>query len=146
MFAFTVSGTSIHRRSIEIIGLGHDPMQIYDSNHPPRGMRRVGSWALLEADHAEQTVEVVLRSGGVEELVGLAVGRSATTEFDSPELVDLDGLAHSIDYGSNEGAGRKGEAVDGTGVGVVADQQGVAERAEVRGGDGEPPRLVEGRA
>src|SRR6202022_4699900 len=57
-----------------------------------------------------------------------------------------DGLAHRIDYGSNESTGRQVETVDGAGVGVVADQQGVAEGAEVRGGNGESPGLVEGRA
>src|SRR3984893_4196391 len=47
---------------------------------------------------------------------------------------------------ANEGAGRKVEAIDSAGVGVVADQQGVAERAEIRRGDGESPGLVERRA
>src|SRR6202165_1721130 len=48
--------------------------------------------------------------------------------------------------GPNEGAGCQVEAIDSAGVGVVADQQSVAERAEVRGGDGESPGLVERRA
>src|ERR1700687_5299727 len=109
-------------------------------------MQRVGSWALLEADHAEQTVEIILRSRSIEELVGLAVGRRAATELDPPKLVDHDGLVLSIDYGSNEGSGGQVEAVDGAGVGVVADQQSVAEGAEVRGGNGESPGLVEGCA
>src|ERR1700730_17741902 len=47
---------------------------------------------------------------------------------------------------ANEGAGCQVEAIDSAGVGVVADQQSVAERAEVRRGNGESPGLVERRA
>src|SRR5713101_1302887 len=113
---------------------------------PSDNTRRVVVLQLFEVDHTEHAVEVVLGSGGEEELVGVAVGRGAATEFDSPDLVKYKGLAQSIDYCSNEGAGRQVEAVDGAGVGVVADQHGVAERAEVRRGNGESPRLVKGRA
>ncbi len=47
---------------------------------------------------------------------------------------------------ANELAGDGIEGVDGAGVGVVRNKQGVAELAEILGRDGETPRLIQRRA
>src|SRR5208282_5694990 len=120
-------------------------MRLPQKKNPPSVIhaRRVVGKELLDIDDAEYTVGVVRGSGGVEELVGGAVRSGAAAELDPPELVDHDGLAFGIDYRPNQGAGRQVEAVNRAGVRVVADEQGVAERAEVCRGDGQSPGLVE---
>src|SRR5208283_2082483 len=119
---------------------------------PPSASRAEGglstqhiySTYLLNIDHAEYTVSVVLRARGVEELVGGTVVGGAAAKLDSPELVNLYGLVGSGFHRPNEGAGRRVIAIDRARVDVVADQQGVAERAEVRGSHGKSPGLIEG--
>src|SRR5208283_2094392 len=110
----------------------------------PRGGWVIYSTYLLNIDHAEYTVSVVLRARGVEELVGGTVVGGAAAKLDSPELVNLYGLVGSGFHRPNEGAGRRVIAIDRARVDVVADQQGVAERAEVRGSHGKSPGLIEG--
>src|SRR5208282_797489 len=95
---------------------------------------RRGWWQLLGIDHPKDAVEVVLRSGRIEKLVGVAVVSRAATELDSPYLVKVDRpalfRACAIDNGPNKGTGRRVEAIDRAAIGVVADQQSVAEFAK----------------
>src|SRR5208282_2819649 len=112
---------------------------------PPSATRRAkgGGEQLLAADYAKDTVEILSGSGGVEELVGIAVVGRTATELDSPEPVGENEFVFGIQDCSNPLAGRRIVAVDASGGGVVADQQGVAERAEVGGRHGNSPGVIE---
>ena len=103
------------------------------------------SIGLLGRNHAECAGEIALRTGRKEELVRPAVfGRSAP-ELNSPKLVDRDDLAGRVLNRADVLASHGIEAVDVAVVGVVRDQQGVAERTEIAGRDRHPPRLVQVR-
>ena len=51
---------------------------------------------LSERDYAKQTIGIVIRTGGKEELVGRSVGTTALPELKSPNSVYLDWLPASI--------------------------------------------------
>jgi len=79
------------RRRYEQQTLGHDAK----GGGPPRG-RRPFAWlvftdrlSLLCVNHAEESGEIIVRTRGEVELVGVAVGAGAVTKCDSPELVDV---------------------------------------------------------
>ena len=46
---------------------------------------------LRERDGAEETVDIVIRTGGKEELIDRSVCDSPLTELNGPDIVDLDG-------------------------------------------------------
>src|SRR5271155_672080 len=104
------------------------------------------AWGLLGVDHAEESGEIIVRASGEVKLIEGPVFAQPVAKFDAPELVDLDHVAIGVFHGAEKLAGDGVKAVDGAAVGVVRDQQGVAEYAEVFGRDGEPPRLVQRRA
>src|ERR1700756_873351 len=54
------------------------------------------SGLLRERDGAEETVGIVTRTGGKEELIGRSVGSSTLPELNGPYVVYLDGLASGI--------------------------------------------------
>lgn len=85
-----------------------------------------------------------MRAGGEEELIGFAVGSGATSELNSPEFIDGDYFSICVFDCADELSRRQVEGVDGTAAGVVGDEQGVAELAEILGGDGETPRIAQG--
>src|ERR1035438_7909680 len=114
--------------------------------HPPQTARRVSELilnCLIYIDHAKDAVEIVLRTGGVVKGVRIPVAGGASAKFDPPNLVDDDVLIGGILDGSDKGAGRRIKPVNDATVGVVADQQGAAEHAEVRRRHGESPGLIE---
>ncbi len=125
--------------------IGRGLKKIGRRKNPLRATRRVEelleSTNLIHVDHAKYSSGVVLRSGSVEKLVGVAVVRGAATKLDPPELVNFDRFSGGSFHRPNEGAGRHVETIDGAGVGVIADQQRIAERAEVRRRDRESPTL-----
>src|SRR5450755_1772542 len=103
--------------------------------YPPQTARRVSELilnCLIYIDHAKDAIEIVLRPGGVVKRVRISVGRGASAKFDSPNLVDHNVLIGGILDGSDKDAGRRIKPVDDSAVGIVADQQGAAEHAEVR--------------
>src|SRR5580698_4543093 len=96
-----------------------------------------------EVDYAKQSSEIIVGTSSEEQLVGGAICRGSATEFDSPELIDLDRVARSILQCADELSGYGIERVDRAGIRVVRDQQRVAELSEVPRRDGETPRLIQ---
>ncbi len=78
-------------------------------------------------------------------MIGGAVRPRAIAELNSPELIDTDYVTIYILQRADELAGYGVEGVDGAAIGVVRDEQGVAEFSEILGRDGEAPRLIQGR-
>src|SRR5450631_79750 len=101
---------------------------------------------LLHPNHTKRPRQVVVRTGGEKELVGAAVVGRASPEFNSPELVDDNVLAVCIPDRANKLAGEQVKRVDGTVIGVVRDQQSVAQLSKIPRRYGEAPRLVQGFA
>src|SRR6266851_587899 len=104
----------------------------------PCAQRRLAAGLGFEGDHAKQAVGVVVRTGGKEELIGLAA-IAAVAELDGPELVDDDRLAGGIAQGAEERAGAGIERVDAAVGNVVGDEQRVAERAKIGGSHRQTP-------
>src|ERR1700733_330681 len=98
---------------------------------------------LINIDHAKNPVEVVLWSGRVEKLVVVALTLRSAAKLDTPQLIDDNVRAPGILDGSYESAGRRIEAVDGAGIGVVADQKRTAKNAKVGRRHSNTPGLVE---
>ena len=103
-------------------------------------------FALLSRDHAEQPSEIIVGASGEEKLVGGTIGSETITKLNCPELVYVDHVAIVVPQGANELAGNGIEGIDGAGVGVIRDEQSVAEFSEILGSDGETPRLIQRRA
>src|ERR1019366_799718 len=98
---------------------------------------------LLQTNHTKRSSQIVVRTGGEEELVGAAVVCRTSAEFNSPQLVDADRLAIGVLQRAYKLAGDGIEGVDGAGVGVVRDQQSVAQLSKIPGRDGKAPGLVQ---
>src|SRR6202022_4474162 len=101
---------------------------------------------LLERDYAERSCQVIGRTGSEEKLVGRAIVCRSSTKFNSPKLVDENRFAVGVLDGAHELSRYAVEGVDSAGVGVVRDQQRVAQWSKIPGGDGEAPGLVQRRA
>src|ERR1700759_4288603 len=91
------------------------------------------SGLLRERDGAEETVSIVTRTGGKEELIGRSVGSGALPELNGPYLVYLYGMASSVSKRPQEFPGLWIEGVDPAPRGVVTDENRVAQGAEVTG-------------
>src|SRR5713101_455804 len=100
---------------------------------------------LLLTYYTKRPSQIVVRTRGEKELVGPAVVRRSSTEFNPPELVDDAVLAVRVPDRADKLAIEEIKGIDGAVVGVVRNQQSVAQLAKVRGGDGEAPGLVQGR-
>jgi hypothetical protein len=87
-----------------------------------------------EPDGAEETIGIVTRAGGEEELIGRSVGSSTLAELNGPELVYLDRLATGVAKRPQELTRLWIEGVYPASGGVAADEDRVAHRAEVSGG------------
>lgn len=57
---------------------------------------RLEAGLFRERDGAEETVGIVTRTGGEEDLIGRSVGSSTLPEMNGPYLVYLDGMASDI--------------------------------------------------
>ena len=118
-----------------------------------RAAREGGPWravangfALLSGNHAEQSSEIIVGASGEEEVICRTIGAGSVTKLNCPELVYVDHVAIVVLQGANELAGNGIEGIDGAGVGIVRNEQGVAEFSEILGSDGETPRLIQRRA
>src|SRR3984957_86855 len=100
---------------------------------------------LHNRDYAERSGEVIVGAGGEEQLVDGAILASAVAKFKSPELVDADFSAFGVFQFADIFPGYGVEGVNASEVGVVADDQGVAELAEILGSDSQAPGLVQRR-
>src|SRR5580658_1216741 len=109
------------------------------------GLRDI-SLGLIQIDHTKRPCQIVVWTGGEEELVGPAVACRASAELNPPELVDGDILAVGVFNRAHELSGFEIKCVDGARVRIVRDQQRVAQRPKVLGRHGEPPGLVQWRA
>src|SRR5277367_182969 len=98
---------------------------------------------LLKRDHAEEPIQPVVRSCGVVELILLSVGCGPASELDCPKLVDGDRLLRRVCDRPHKLSGLEIKAVDRAGVGVVGNQQGLAQRPEILRSHSESPWLVE---
>src|SRR5207237_2616250 len=95
----------------------------------------------LEA--AKETVGLLVWTGGKEQHVGrLIVGDAAIAERDAPDAVDDDALVILAPQGAQEFPGRNIERVD-VAVAKVADDQRIAEAAEIRRRDRHAPGRVQ---
>jgi hypothetical protein len=104
------------------------------------------SLLLFELNCTKRSRQVVLGTSGKEKLILKPVVGSASAKLDPPKLVDTDHLALRIFYRADKLSGDEIEAVDRAAVGIVRNQQSVAERPEILGRDGKSPRLVQGPA
>ena len=104
-----------------------------------------GRWGstLLEYDGTEQADDTVVWPGGEEQGVLGTVGSEPIAEVDCPKLRNDDGIARGVTNRANKIAGDGVERVDGSGIGVIGDQQRVAEWTEIAGRSGEAPGLVQ---
>src|SRR6202789_4327176 len=100
---------------------------------------------LLGADHAEVAVRI-FGAGGEEELILRTIGCRTAAELYSPEPTDGDHFAGWVCDRTQQFSGSQTVGVDRSSGRVVADQQGLAEGAEVRGRQCKPPRLVQRRS
>jgi hypothetical protein len=92
-----------------------------------------------ECDRAKETIGIVTRTGGEEELVGRSVGSSTLPELNGPKLIDLDWLATGIEKRPQELACLGIEGVNPAAGGIVADENRVAHWAEISGSLGNAP-------
>src|ERR1019366_1208147 len=82
---------------------------------------------LLQPNHTQRPSQIVVRTGGEEELVCPAVVCRSSAELNPPELVDDDVQAVRVPDRAYKLAGDEIEGVDGAVVRVVRDQQSVAQ-------------------
>src|SRR5450631_1501064 len=90
---------------------------------------------------AKSASQVVSGAGGKEELVFSAAVGIASAELDAPELIDVDGFAVRVFDRPDKLSTPNVVSVDGAAIGIVRDQQSIAERSEVLVRHGESPRL-----
>jgi len=99
---------------------------------------------LLECNHPECTCQIVVRTRGEKQLVfGAVVGGSAA-KVDRPELINMDDLAFGVLHCADKLARDAIEGVDRAAVGIVGDQEGVAQRSKIIRSGGKTPGLVRG--
>src|SRR5713101_187999 len=110
------------------------------SDHPAV---RIAAGLLFDRDPAKQAVGVIIRTGGKEELVGLAAV-PAVSELNSPELVDDDRLTMRIAQRAEKRSRLGIERVDAAVGNVVGDQQSAAERAKISRRHRKAPRRMQG--
>src|SRR5260370_555886 len=91
---------------------------------------------------AKQAVGVVVRTGGKEQLVGLAAV-ATVAELDGPDLVDDNRLVICIAQRAEERAGNGIEGVDPAVGNVVGNQQSVTELAEISRSHRQTPQRME---
>ena len=89
-----------------------------------------GDFVLL--NYAKQSIDAVHWAGRIEELIRIAIGRCPATEFQSPQLINLDRLPSFALHRPHQRSRVPVKAVDGPGIGIVPDQQRAAERADER--------------
>ena len=98
---------------------------------------------LLDRDHAEQAVGVVIWSCSKEEFVGGAVCTGTLAEVQSPKLINRYRRAGCVGQCAEESAAAGVEGVDPAVLDVVGDQDRVAELAEIVGSQCQAPRGME---
>ena len=77
---------------------------------------------LLQTNHTKRPSQIIVRTGGEEELICPAVVCRSSTEFNPPELVDDDVLASRVPDRAHKLASEETKGIDGAIVGVVRDQ------------------------
>src|ERR1700738_999060 len=96
---------------------------------------------LLERDYAERSSQVIVRTGSEEKLVDHTIVCRSSTKFNPPKLVDVNRFPAGVLDGADELPRYAVEGVDSAGIGVVRDQERIAQWSKIPGGDGEAPRL-----
>src|ERR1700691_104264 len=77
-------------------------------------------------DLAKSSIQIVLGTSGEEKVILRAIGSGSAAKLNAPELVDGDLFSVGVFERSDQLPGFKIEAVDGSTVGVVRNQQGIA--------------------
>ena len=108
-----------------------------------KGGRAEEGTKLFENYLSELTCQVVAGTGSVEQRAAGAIGRFVSTEINRPELVDVDHRAPHVFHGAHERTCLRIECIDGAFIGVIRDQQSVAQRPKIPRRHGESPRLVQ---
>jgi hypothetical protein len=98
---------------------------------------------LSERDDAENPVGITVRTTGKEELIFQAVRAAALTELQRPNVIDFDGVAIDVTKRAEKPARLRIESVHAASGDVVADQNGVAHRAEIGRGLSNAPGRVQ---
>lgn len=98
------------------------------------GLRGISFWVLLSSDlrferlrllhrnHTKRSSQIIVWTGGKEELIRPAVVCRSSAEFNPPELVDDDILAVCVPDRAHKLAGDEIKGVDSAVVGIVRDQ------------------------
>src|SRR5258706_2347681 len=74
---------------------------------------------LFDPDHTKRSCQIIVRTGGKEELIRTAVIRRSSSELNSPELVDDDILAVHIPDRAHKLSGDEIKGIDGAVVRIV---------------------------
>jgi hypothetical protein len=116
---------------------------------PPRG-RRPFAWlffddrfSLLGVKNAEQSGEIIVRTRGAAELIGVAVRAGTVCKRNSLELVNVNHFSAIVAQDPDKSAGDGIIGVAGAGIDLVRDQQRVAYHTEMVWRDSETPRLIQ---
>src|SRR5262249_27481013 len=98
--------------------------------------------AALLVDPAENSRGVPVCAGQEEQLVGIAIAGSSATERQCPQSRDRKNFVALVTQCSNEFPGRQVVSID-VSIGNIADEQHVAEFAEIAWGDRNSPRIFQ---
>lgn len=82
-----------------------------------------------------------MRTSCKKQLIRISILGIASAEFDAPQLIDVNGSAVATLQRADKLTGLDVEGIDFSAVGVVGDEQGIAQRAKIAGSNGEAPRL-----
>ena len=84
------------------------------------GRSRPNGLALfLEGNHTKESYEIVVGTGGEEQLVGRPIRPSSVTKFNSPELIDVNYFIVGVLQCTDELTGDGVECIDGPAVCVI---------------------------
>src|SRR5882724_8440293 len=111
---------------------------------PPVGAARPLLPLLAHGDLAEEPVCLVVNPGREKQLVMLPC-RAIIAEAQAPQAIDRDALPLTLGEGTQEVTGVGIEGID-LAIAEIADDEGLAELAEVVRGEGQAPGRVEGTA
>ena len=136
------SGEQFFGRAERVSGL--QPQRLPE-NTPAQPSPQIAGRILIAIrfDVANQAVVFAIRPGAETERRNFfTVCRLGRSKFQGPESVNHNRRAAGIGQGSEEGAGLNIEGVDGA-VAEIADEQGLAEYPEIRGGFGDASRGIQ---
>src|SRR5580700_10798561 len=109
--------------------------------HHSGHLRPVDASFRLVFDDPKSTRQIVVRTSCKKQLIRVSILGISSAEFDSPQLIDANWLPVEVLQRAHKLPGLDVEGINFSTVGVVGDEQRIAERAEIFRSDGETPRL-----